>query len=495
MTNYYDQATALSFQTNAYINGQFVPSISGLTFETHNPATGKLLADVASCEAADIDVAVKNARRVFEAGDWSKMSPAKRKKILLKFADLIEANTHDLALLETYNSGKPIFNCLTEDLPAAVESIRWHAEAIDKIYDLKAPTGNDVVAMIVREPMGVVGIVVPWNYPISTVAVKIGPSLAAGNSVVVKPAELTPLTSLRLAELGTEAGLPDGVLNIVPGLGHIAGAALGLHNDVDLINFTGSTAVGRMFLEYSAKSNLKGIVLECGGKSPSLVLDDINDFDFVAEQVTLGFLANQGELCSAGTRCIVHNSIREQLLEKIKEKCSAWILGDPFESVTRLGAMIDKNHMGKVLSFIDAGKSEGADLVLGGGQVRTDSGGSFVEATVFDNVKNEMTIAQSEIFGPVLAVVGFDNIDEGIKISNASKYGLAAYVYTDSLNNAHNVANSLRAGTVSVNSFSTGDMTAPFGGYKESGFGGGREKSLAAHEQYTETKTIWIQLR
>ncbi|MYM36372.1 aldehyde dehydrogenase family protein [Duganella sp. FT94W] len=491
---YYQQRAAqLAFETRALIDGRFVDAASGELFDTVNPANGRRLAGIARCGERDVDAAVSAARRVFERGDWSRATPKHRKKVLLRFADLVEANLETLAVMESLDSGKPIRDALSADLPDMIESLRWHAEAADKLYDQVAPTAPDIVAMIVREPIGVVGAVLPWNFPIYLAGWKIGPALASGNSIVIKPAEQTTLTALVLGRLALEAGVPEGVLNIVPGDGETVGQAIGRHRDIDCVSFTGSGEVGRLFLKYSAESNMKRVVLECGGKSPALVLADAHDLAGVAEQVALGALFCQGENCSAGSRLIVHRARKDELLEEVKRAFDAWCVGDPLDPTTRVGAMIEPGHMRRVLGYIASGREQGAQLVYGGNQLRQDSGGSFVEPTIFDGVRSSMTIAREEIFGPVLSVLTFDDLAEGVAIANDTSYGLASSVYTSSLDAAHGVAKQIRAGTVSVNCFSEGDTGVPFGGYKESGFGG-REKSLLAHDQYTQTKTVWIQL-
>ncbi|MBV6324754.1 aldehyde dehydrogenase [Duganella violaceipulchra] len=490
---YQQQATQLDFETRALIGGRFVNAVSAEEFDSINPATGRRLAGIARCGAVEVDDAVSSARQAFERGHWSGAPPKHRKKVLLRLADLVETNLETLALMESLDSGKPIRDALGADLPDMIESLRWHAEAADKLYDQMAPTAPDVVAMIVREPIGVVGAVLPWNFPLYLAGWKIGPALASGNSMVIKPAEQTSLTALMLGRLALEAGLPEGVLNIVPGYGETVGQAMGRHRDIDCISFTGSGEVGRLFLKYSAESNLKRVVLECGGKSPALVLADAADLPRVAQQVATGALFCQGENCSAGSRLIVHRSRKDELLELVKGAFDEWRVGDPLDPATRVGALIEPGHMQRVLAYIDGGKAQGAALVHGGAQVRRESGGSFVEPTIFDKVQPGMNIAREEIFGPVLSVLGFDTLAEGVAMANDTNYGLASSVYTSNLDAAHGVARAIRAGTVSVNCFSEGDTGVPFGGYKESGFGG-REKSLMAHDQYTETKTIWMQL-
>ncbi|MEI7729149.1 MAG: aldehyde dehydrogenase [Verrucomicrobiota bacterium] len=486
-------ARKLKFRTQAFMDGKFVSAQSGKTFTTENPATGKPLAQIAACDVPDVDRAVKAARRVFEAGTWSRMKPSERKKVLLNYADRLEAKASELALLDTLEAGKPIGDCATMDIPDTILCLRWHAEAIDKLYNHVSPTGPEHLALILREPVGVVGCVIPWNFPAQMAAWKIGPALAAGNSVVLKPAELTSLSAIRMAELAAEAGVPAGVFNVVPGLGETAGQAIGRHPDVDMVAFTGSTEVGRYFLKYAAESNLKRIILECGGKSPQVVFADAPDLDVVANNAVGAAFWNMGENCSCGSRLIVHQSIKDELVEKIAKLAKTWKVGDPLDPRNRLGAMIEKSHLDKVLSYIESGKAEGAKLVLGGKRILEKSGGYFVEATIFDGVSNRMKIAREEIFGPVLSVTAFSTEEEAVAIANDTIYGLAASIYTRDLNRAHRVARAIRAGTVSVNCFSEGDITTPFGGFKQSGFAG-RDKSIWAHEQYTELKTIWMQL-
>jgi gamma-glutamyl-gamma-aminobutyraldehyde dehydrogenase len=379
------------------------------------------------------------------------------------------------------------------DIPDTIHCIRWHAEATDKLYSRVAPTGPENLALILREPVGVVGCVIPWNFPAQMAAWKIGPALATGNSVVLNPAELTSLSAIRMAELAAEAGVPAGVFNVVPGLGETAGQAIGRHMDVDMVAFTGSTEVGRYFLKYAAESNLKRIILECGGKSPQVVFEDAPDLDRVASNAVGAAFWNMGENCSCGSRLVVHKKIKDALLERVAKLAKTWTVGDPLDPRSRLGAMIEKPHLGKVLGYIAAGKAEGAKLLMGGRRILEKTGGYFVEVTIFDEVSNQMKIAREEIFGPVLSVIPFSTEEEAIALANDTNYGLAASLYTQDLNRAHRVSRAIRAGTVSVNCFSEGDITTPFGGFKQSGFFG-RDKSIWAHEQYTELKTIWLQL-
>jgi 4-(gamma-glutamylamino)butanal dehydrogenase len=396
------------FRTQAFIDGGFRDAASGATFETENPATGEVITEVAAGDATDIDVAVTAARRSFEGGRWSRMAPADRKQVLLRYADLIEANTEELATLDALEAGKPITDTRDVDVPETVKTLRWYAEAADKIFDAIAPTGPDALGLIVREPIGVVGAVVPWNFPILMAMWKIAPALASGNSMVVKPSRLSSLSAIRLAELAAEAGVPDGVLNVVPGPGGAAGAALGRHMDVDKVTFTGSTEVGRLFLQYSAESNLKEVTLECGGKSPALVLASAPDMDVVVEQVLFGALMNMGENCSQGSRLIVHRSVHEELVARLAEGLASWPVGDPMDPATRVGPMIEQSHLDKVMGYIERGRGEGANVVSGGSRVLEDSGGYFVAPTIFDGVSNDMAIAREEIFGPVLSTIPFE---------------------------------------------------------------------------------------
>ena len=491
-TQWRERAAALKPRSGVFIDGRFVPSASGATFDNINPATGRSLGAIAAGDTLDVDRAVASARAAFRRGSWAHQEPRARKRVLLKFAELILANKDELALLETLDTGKPIGDSLAVDIPAAANCIRWYAEAVDKIYDEVAPTGPRTLATITREPMGVVGAIVPWNFPLLMASWKIGPILASGNSLVLKPSEKSPLTALRVAELAMEAGLPEGVFNVVPGFGHTAGKALAAHMDVDCIAFTGSTATGKAVMAAAAQSNLKKVGLECGGKSPNIVLADCPDLDRAATAAAFAIFFNQGEMCSAGSRLLVDVSIKDAMLEKIAAVGREMKPGDPLDPATRLGAIVDETQMKRVLSYIDAGKTDGAKLALGGSRVRQESGGFFVEPTVFDGVKPAMRIAREEIFGPVLATLTFKNVEEAIQIANDVEYGLAAAIWTRDINVAHRTARALRAGTVYVNCYDADDITVPFGGFKQSGIG--RDKSLHAFDKYTELKTTWIDL-
>jgi gamma-glutamyl-gamma-aminobutyraldehyde dehydrogenase/4-guanidinobutyraldehyde dehydrogenase/NAD-dependent aldehyde dehydrogenase len=455
-----------------------------------NPATGKILTQIAACEQQDVDQAVAAARKAFESGVWSRMAPRERKTKLAAFADLIASHTEELALLETLDMGKPIRDSLAVDLPLSAQCIRWYAEAIDKIYDEIAPTPPGAVSLIRREPLGVVAAVVPWNFPLLMAAWKLGPILAAGNSVILKPAEQSSLTAIRLGELAAAAGIPDGVFNVLPGLGEKAGKALGLHMDVDAVAFTGSTEVGKYFLQYAGQSNMKRVGLECGGKSPNIILADAPDLDAAATAAAWGIFYNQGEVCNAGSRLIVEHSVKDQVVEKVMSVGAAIKVGDPLDPATEMGAMVDTGQAERVLDYIEKGKAEGARLRLGGKRMAGE--GCFIEATLFDDVTSSMTIAQEEIFGPVLATIAAKDIDEAVSIGNDTIYGLAAAVWTRDINKAFKASSALRAGVVWVNCFDHGDISSPFGGFKQSGFG--RDKSLHALEKYTELKATWIHL-
>ncbi|HEY6483467.1 MAG TPA: aldehyde dehydrogenase [Steroidobacteraceae bacterium] len=490
--SWHERARSIEIRTKAFINGTYVDSASGATFDSVSPGTGKLLARVAAGDSEDVDRAVRAARAVFRKGSWADLAPAKRKKVLKRFADLIRQNKEELALLETLDMGKPIGVSLSVDIPAAAACIEWYAEAIDKIYDEVAPTGPRSLALITREPMGVVGAIVPWNYPLLMAAWKIGPVLAAGNSFVLKPSEKSPLTAIRVAQLAVEAGIPEGVFNVVPGFGQTAGKALALHMDVDCIAFTGSTNTGRSIMQYAGQSNMKRVSLECGGKSPNIVMADCPDLDKAATAAAYAIFDNQGEVCSAGSRLLVQESVKDAVLEKVQAIGRTLQPGDPLDGETKLGAIVDDIQMKRVLGYIDAGRRDGAKVFFGGRRVREDSGGFFVEPTVFDEVRPSMAIAREEIFGPVLSTITFKTVDEAIEIANDVIYGLVAAVWTRDITVAHRTAKALRAGTVFINCYDADDITVPFGGFKQSGIG--RDKSLHALEKYTELKTTWLDL-
>jgi len=477
-------AHGLDLPTAAYIDGSYRPAASGKTFASHNPATGAHLADIAACGAEDVDFAVLKAREAFEDGRWSRLHPSTRKDVLIRFAKLLTRNARELAVMESIDSGKTIFDCETVDIPETINCIKWHAEAIDKIYDQVAPASDDHIALVVRDPIGVVGLVLPWNFPLLMLAWKIGPALAAGCSVIVKPAAETSLTALRVAELAAEAGVPRGVLNILPGHGAEVGEPIGRHRDIDMVSFTGSTVTGKRFLTYSAESNAKEIVLEMGGKNPAIVLDDAENLDRVAAHIVNGAFWNMGENCSATSRLIVHRDVKDALLARIKHHAQHWNVGDPLDPQVRLGALVSDAHFVKVCGYLKQ-----AETVLLGGKAKD----GFVEATVVDLPGNDHPLAQQEIFGPVLSVITVASFDEAIRVANDTDYGLCASLFTANAKRAIRGARAIRAGTVTVNSFGEGDITTPFGGFKQSGFGG-RDNSVHAHDQYTQLKTIWIDL-
>ena len=488
-----DVAAELAIRAQAYIDGAYVDAASGETFDCVSPIGGEVIATVAACDAADIDRAVAGARATFESGVWSRIAPKQRKQALVRLAGAHgrarggarapRDDRHGQADPRRARRGRP---------EVAAECIAWFGEAIDKVYDEIAPTGPEAHVSIVREPLGVVGAVVPWNFPLLMASWKLGPALATGNSVVLKPAEQSPLSVLRLAELATEAGIPDGVLQVVPGFGETAGQALGRHPDVDMIAFTGSTEVGKLFLRYSGESNMKRVALECGGKSPHIVTDGCSSLDAAATAVAWGVFYNQGEVCNAGSRLLVHESVKDELLEKVVAVAERIQPGDPLHPKTRMGAIVDRSQLDRVLGYIETGKSEGAGLHLGGNRVREDSGGYYVEPTIFDAVSNDMRIAQEEIFGPVLSAISFSDLDEAITIANDTIYGLSAGIWTDDVNVAHKAARAIRAGIVWVNTFDAGDISSPFGGFKQSGFG--RDRSIHALDKFTDLKAIWIAL-
>jgi len=488
-----EQARGLRFRTLAMIDGKAVPAVSGKTFATINPATGQELAQIAACDILDVNAAVASARSAFRDGRWSQLAPSQRKAALRRLSELILHNREELALLDSLEMGKPVADAFDIDVPGAAGVFNWYAEAIDKVYDQIAPTGAHALALITREALGVIAAVVPWNFPLDMAAWKLAPALAAGNSVILKPAEQSSLSALRLAELALEAGIPAGVLNVVTGYGETAGKALGLHNDVDCLVFTGSTEVGKLFLKYAGESNMKQVWLECGGKSANIVFADCEDLERAAEMAAFGIFANQGEVCSASSRLLVERSIHDVFVDMLRGHAKARCPGDPLAPASRSGAIVDARQTRRVMDYIESAKAQGARLICGGNQVSINGSDNFIEPTIFTEVSNQMQIAREEIFGPVLAVIAFDTEEQAIAMANDSIYALAAAVWTDNLNRAHRVARRLQAGTVSVNTVDALDVTVPFGGGKQSGFG--RDLSLHALDKYTQLKTTWIELR
>jgi gamma-glutamyl-gamma-aminobutyraldehyde dehydrogenase len=476
-------AKSLSLPTQAFIDGSFRPAVSGKTFDTVNPATGEVIAKIAACGSEDVDLAVEKARDAFEDGRWSRLHPRDRKDVLIRLAKLIKRNARELAVMESLDSGKTIFDCETVDVPETINCLTWHAELIDKIYDQVAPASDDHIAMVVREPVGVVGLVLPWNFPLLMLAWKIGPALAAGCSVIVKPALETSLTALRVAELAMEAGIPAGVFNVLPGGGAEVGEPIGRHMDIDAVSFTGSTATGRRFLGYAADSNMKEVTLEMGGKNPAVVLDDAENLDRVAAHIVNGAFWNMGENCSASSRLIIQKGVKDALLQRIVAHAREWPMGDPLNPENRVGALVSKAHFDKVCGYLE----KGAAVVMGG---KAENG--FVEPTILE-VTADSKQAKEEIFGPVLSVLTVESFDEAIAMANSTEYGLAASIFTSNVKRAIRGARAIRAGTVTVNSFGEGDISTPFGGFKQSGFGG-RDNGIHAHDQYTQIKTIWVDL-
>lgn len=481
-------AAATRPEGRAFINGKLVAALDGKVFDDISPVNGRAVAQVARCGVAEVDTAVASARASFNEGSWRRTDPATRKRVMHRFAQLIRDDIDHLAILETLDVGKPILNSVNVDVTFAADCIAYYAEFADKLYDEVAPTAPHELALVRREPLGVVAAVVPWNYPLIISAWKLGPALLAGNSVVLKPAEQSPLTAIRLGQLAVEAGIPPGVLNVVTGFGEEAGKPLALHADVDMVSFTGSTEVGKLMLRYAGESNLKRVALECGGKSPHVVMKDA-DLEAAASGIAWGIYYNAGETCHAGSRVIVHQSVKDQLIAEISKVASTITLGHPFEPSTQMGALIDQGHMQRVLGYIDSGISQGARVALGGQRAFEEFGGYYVEATVLDGVRADMRVAREEIFGPVLTVSTFSDEAEAVKLANDTIYGLAAAVWTSDMNVSHRLSGALRAGTVWVNTFDRSSLATPFGGFKQSGFG--RDRSYHAIDKYADLKTIW----
>jgi len=487
------QAIAANICPNgqAFIDGKFCDAADGQKFETINPATGQVLASVAHCKAVDVDRAVAAARRVFNAGTWSRAEPELRKEVLLKVAALVRKHTPELAVLESLDTGKTINDCMDEIGGEVVNFFQWYAELADKSFGKIAPTGPSALALIVKEPAGVAGAVLPWNFPLLMATWKIAPSLSVGCSAVIKPAEQTPLSTIRLAELMREAGVPDGVINIVPGYGETAGQAIGMHNDIDTVSFTGSSEVGRMFMRYSGDSNLKSVGLEMGGKSPFIVLEDAVLDDELIEHSAMSAFWNGGQNCSANMRQLIAEPLVDEFTGLILERVKAFKLGDPLDPATDIGSMITKDHKEMVMNYIQSGVDEGANMLVGG---ESDVPGYFIKPTVFENITPEMKISREEIFGPVLGIMPIKNAEEALRIASDTDYGLHATVFTQNIDQALHMARSLPCGTVSVNGFSEGDIKTPFGGYKHSG-SLALDNGTEAIEQYLQTKTIWVQTK
>lgn len=485
-------AANITVPSQAYINGEFVPAVSGDTFDCINPATEALLAKVSSTDTEDVDIAVAVADKTFRNGVWSQIAPRERKRIMLKWADLLEQHQDEFAVLDTLDMGKSISEMVAVDIPDSIDCIRWTAESIDKLYGEIAPTDNQNLALIKREPIGVVAAITPWNYPLMMAVWKIAPALAAGNSVILKPSEKSPLSVLRLAELATQAGIPDGVFNVLPGFGHTAGKALALHNHVQVLAFTGSTRVAGMLMEYAGQSNLKRVWLEAGGKSPCLVFEDCEDIAQAAKGAAAAIFTNQGEVCIACSRLYIQSSIKDVFLSELLAAAQQYVPGDPLNPETTMGPLVDENQLVTVEKFVKSAQKEGAVLQLGGIPEYQQGKGFFASPTILTEANNKMEFVREEIFGPVLAVSTFDTEEEAVALANDSVYGLGASIWTSNLSKAHRVSNQLESGMVWVNTWGNGDSTVPFGGVKASG--NGRDKSLHAIEKYSELKNIWIKL-
>lgn len=478
----------VELQTKLFIDGEFVDAADGSTFAAENPAEATELAQVAEAKEADIDRAARAARRTFESDAWAKLSARERGSLMFRLADLLEANIDEVARIETLNNGKPFFESRQIDIPDVINVIRYYAGWADKIHGETIPVSGRVLNYTRHEPLGVVGAIVPWNFPLLLATWKVAPALACGNTVVLKPSQETPLSALKFAELVAEAGFPAGSVNVVPGSGTMAGAALVRHPEVDKIAFTGSTEVGQLIMRECA-GTLKRVSLELGGKSPNIVFADA-DLDAAVRGVNTGIFYGKGEVCAAGSRLFIDAAVHDDFVGKLVERAKKMTPGDPFDAKTRLGALVSKTQMDRVLDYVERGRAEGAELLTGG--VRVDRPGYFVEATVFDKVRADMTIAQEEIFGPVLATLTFQDVDEAISLGNETIYGLAAGVWTRDIKKAHKVAHGLKAGTVWVNTYNRYDPASPFGGYKHSGFG--RDLGVHALQGYTQVKSIWIDL-
>ena len=486
-----DKASTLSFEGRLFIDGTFRDAVSGDKFETVNPANDAVLAAIARGDHRDVDLAVASARKAFKSGAWSKMAPRGRMAVLQRFADLIEQNASEFALLDTLDMGKPISEMLNVDIPLALLCFRFTAECVDKLQGSVGATAGDVLSYVLHQPLGVVGCIVPWNYPLLMTTWKIAPALAAGNSVVLKPAEQSPLSALLLARLFVEAGGPAGVLNVVNGYGHEAGKALALHPDVDKIAFTGSVEIGKLMMVYSGQSNMKKVSTECGGKSPHIIMADAADLKTAAWWAAMGIFGNQGEVCCAGSRILVEKSILPEFLDLFAAAAKKdYIPGDPLDAATTMGPLVTREQQTRVLNYIGIGKQSGADCIIGGGVPDGLEHGAFVAPTIFSGVDNSMTIAREEIFGPVASVIPFSDYDEAVSIANSTNFGLAAGIWTSDLGKAHRFARDVEAGMVYVNSYMNGDMQLPFGGWKESG--NGRDKCMDAILSYTQSKGVWV---
>ena len=491
LAKWHSVASAVQPEVRLFIDGEYVDAIEGGRFETVNPATGEVTSAVAAGTAADVDRAVASAQRAYRSGTWARMSPRERMEVLYRLADLIDARSEELCVLETLDMGKPIADVTTVDLPAVIETFQYFAECIDKVESAVTATEYDVLHYTLRQPLGVVGAISPWNYPLLMAAWKVAPALAAGNSVILKPAEQSPLSCLRLAELFVDAGGPPGVFNVVNGMGETAGKALALHDDVAKITFTGSTEVGKLILTYAGQSNMKHVGLECGGKTPQIFMEDVPDMDGAVAAAFHGIFSNMGEVCNAGSRLLVDRSIHDAFVEQfIADGRDAYVPGNPLDPETNMGPLVTVEAQQRVLRYIEAGKQEGAHLEFGGGTPEGLEAGAYVNPTLFTGVENVMKIAREEIFGPVASVIPVNGVEEAIAVANDTVYGLAAGVWTSNLDTAHRLVREIEAGVIWVNCFDEGDMTQPFGGMKQSG--NAKDKCFDSLLSYTELKSAWI---
>ena len=488
-----EKKSILHFPSDLFIDGKYHKSISEKSFDNISPIDGKLINKISFAQQSDIDIAVSSARKVFEKGHWSNMAPGQRKKILLKFSQLIERDRLELSLLDTIDMGKTINDTYNADLPTSIDNIEWYSEIIDKLFDDISPSSKEYMGLITKEPIGVVAAIVPWNYPLWMAIWKIAPALITGNSVILKPAEQSPMSAIKIGALLAEAGLPDGVFSVLPGDGPITGKQLCLHNDIDCVAFTGSGEVGKLVLQYSGQSNMKRVQLECGGKSPNIIFADCEDLDAAAEASAYAIFGNQGEVCSAGSRLIIQKEIEKDFINRVIKISKKMQPGDPFDPESFAGAIVNNEQLEKINKYVNIGKEEGASVEVGGNITMKDTGGCYFEPTIFTNVNNKMRVAQEEIFGPVLTTLTFSTFEEAISIANDSQYGLAAGVWTKDINKAIKASREIRAGTVYINNYEEGmDSTIPLGGYKQSGIG--RDSGYQALDNYLQVKSTWAKI-
>jgi len=483
----------LNFPSDLFINGNYQKSISKKIFDNISPIDGKIINQISFAQQDDIDKAVSSAREVFQKGYWSNLPPGQRKKILLKFAQLIERDRLELSLLDTIDMGKTINDTYNADLPTSIDNIEWYAEIIDKLFDDISPSSKEFMGLITKEPIGVVVAIVPWNYPLWMAIWKIAPALITGNSVILKPAEQSPMSAIKIGALLSEAGLPDGVFSVLPGDGPTTGKQLCLHNDVDCVAFTGSGEVGKLVLQYAGQSNMKRVQLECGGKSPNIIFADCDDLDAAAEASAYAIFGNQGEVCSAGSRLIIQKEIEKDFIDRVAKISKKMQPGDPFNPESFAGAIVNYEQLEKINKYVGIGKEEGASIEVGGNITLNETGGYYFEPTILNNVNNKMRVAKEEIFGPVLTTLPFSSFEEAISIANDTEYGLAAGVWTKDINKAIRASREIRAGTVYINNYEEGvDSTIPLGGYKQSGIG--RDNGYQALENYLQIKSTWIKI-